>query len=364
MSDTTTGLTATYGHGSITLTLYQGSGRVGVVQRGENAVMDVVDLLDFATDVAAVYGQDDSITELERKYAAALENEAFAAGIIELLRGMVDGEAFDVCEEFTEQRHSPVSPITTVRRERDEARGHIRAMAKWVGVPEDTPLLDIAVEVSASLEMHLDVLRERDEARAEMERLKEATAIVRESERVSRQVGSSVEQVAELLVRMGAGEAHRRVAELEAALQRERDEARAEMERLTTIVGRQERYIEGLENVDAAGLKARAEKAETEVKRWEDKYPCDGGCSYGDGPQEECTRHGRDQQDLWRIIGENVEGRLKAQAALERVREARSNHPECDRHDESDPVTCGWKRTVQDIDLALIRNETDTKETP
>ena len=303
MSDTTTGLTATYGHGSITLTLYQGSGRVGVVQRGENAVMDVVDLLDFATDVAAVYGQDDSITELERKYAAALENEAFAAGIIELLRGMVDGEAFDVCEEFTEQRHSPVSPITTVRRERDEARGHIRAMAKWVGVPEDTPLLDIAVEVSASLEMHLDVLRERDEARAEMERL-------------------------------------------------------------TTIVGRQERYIEGLENVDAAGLKARAEKAETEVKRWEDKYPCDGGCSYGDGPQEECTRHGRDQQDLWRIIGENVEGRLKAQAALERVREARSNHPECDRHDESDPVTCGWKRTVQDIDLALIRNETDTKETP
>ena len=64
----------------------------------------------------------DRIEQLERRRDELLESEAYAAGIIELLRGMVDGEAFDICEEFTEQRHSPVAPITTVRQERDEAR--------------------------------------------------------------------------------------------------------------------------------------------------------------------------------------------------------------------------------------------------
>lgn len=40
----------TYGHGSITLTHYRSSGRIGVVQRGENSVMDVADLLVFLQD--------------------------------------------------------------------------------------------------------------------------------------------------------------------------------------------------------------------------------------------------------------------------------------------------------------------------
>ena len=40
----------TYGHGSITLTHYRSSGRIGVVQRGENSVMDVTDLLMFLQD--------------------------------------------------------------------------------------------------------------------------------------------------------------------------------------------------------------------------------------------------------------------------------------------------------------------------
>ena len=40
----------TYGHGSITLTHYRSSGRIGVVQRGENSVMDVTDMLVFLQD--------------------------------------------------------------------------------------------------------------------------------------------------------------------------------------------------------------------------------------------------------------------------------------------------------------------------
>jgi hypothetical protein len=40
-------------------------------------------------------------------------------------------------------------------------------------------------------------------------------------------------------------------------------------------------------------------------------------------------------------------------ASLAAVREARSGHPECDVHPEGDPVSCGWKRAVLDIDAAL-----------
>lgn len=40
-------------------------------------------------------------------------------------------------------------------------------------------------------------------------------------------------------------------------------------------------------------------------------------------------------------------------ATLDKVRAARSNHPECDKHDDEDVVKCGWKNAVLDIDKAL-----------
>jgi len=43
------------------------------------------------------------------------------------------------------------------------------------------------------------------------------------------------------------------------------------------------------------------------------------------------------------------------QAQLDRVRSARSNHPECDRHSADDSVLCGWKCVVLDIDAALAK---------
>lgn len=42
-----------------------------------------------------------------------------------------------------------------------------------------------------------------------------------------------------------------------------------------------------------------------------------------------------------------------ASKILERVRTARANHPECDRHSDEGPITCGWKLAVLDIDAAL-----------
>ena len=77
----------------------------------------------------------DRIDQLERRCNELLESEAYAAGVIELLRGMVDGEAFDICEEFTEQRHSSVAPIVTVRRERDEARTALDDASKDHRIP-------------------------------------------------------------------------------------------------------------------------------------------------------------------------------------------------------------------------------------
>ena len=39
--------------------------------------------------------------------------------------------------------------------------------------------------------------------------------------------------------------------------------------------------------------------------------------------------------------------------ALDKVRTALAEHPRCDRHDDDDPVTCGWKSAVLDVQAAL-----------
>ena len=39
--------------------------------------------------------------------------------------------------------------------------------------------------------------------------------------------------------------------------------------------------------------------------------------------------------------------------ALDKVRAALANHPRCDRHGGDDPVTCGWKSAVLDVQAAL-----------
>lgn len=39
--------------------------------------------------------------------------------------------------------------------------------------------------------------------------------------------------------------------------------------------------------------------------------------------------------------------------ALKEVAAARSDAPKCDIYDDNEPVSCGWKRTVQTIDGIL-----------
>ena len=39
------------------------------------------------------------------------------------------------------------------------------------------------------------------------------------------------------------------------------------------------------------------------------------------------------------------------------IRAALANHPRCDIHPDDDPIKCGWKRAVADIQAALDREE-------
>lgn len=45
--------------------------------------------------------------------------------------------------------------------------------------------------------------------------------------------------------------------------------------------------------------------------------------------------------------------RDELRTTLARIREALARHPRCDIHPDDDPVTCGWKRAVADIQTAL-----------
>ena len=47
---------------------------------------------------------------------------------------------------------------------------------------------------------------------------------------------------------------------------------------------------------------------------------------------------------------------VRAQA-LAPIRAALADHPRCDIHPDDDPIKCGWKRAVADIQAALDREE-------
>ena len=46
-----------------------------------------------------------------------------------------------------------------------------------------------------------------------------------------------------------------------------------------------------------------------------------------------------------------------AAKALAPIRAALAGHPRCDIHPDDDPIKCGWKQAVADIQAALDREE-------
>lgn len=63
------------------------------------------------------------------------------------------------------------------------------------------------------------------------------------------------------------------------------------------------------------------------------------------------------ERDRWKERWQaTVEDATTQRATIQRVRDARSNHPEipeCDRYTDDDPIKCGWKSAVESIDKAL-----------
>lgn len=50
----------------------------------------------------------------------------------------------------------------------------------------------------------------------------------------------------------------------------------------------------------------------------------------------------------------------KAEATIQRMRAALADHPRaCEAHPEDDPISCGWKRAVLDVQTALDGGEPD-----
>lgn len=69
------------------------------------------------------------------------------------------------------------------------------------------------------------------------------------------------------------------------------------------------------------------------------------------------THEERDGADFDRWLAAR-DAQVKAKA-LAPIRAALANHPRCDIHPDDDPIKCGWKRAVADIQAVLDREESD-----
>lgn len=76
-------------------------------------------------------------------------------------------------------------------------------------------------------------------------------------------------------------------------------------------------HIAAFDPPTVLSLIAALEAKTAEVEGCKQRFSCDGGCSYGDGPQEECSLHGRKPRDLWEIVGGLARERDEARATAE-----------------------------------------------
>jgi hypothetical protein len=66
-----------------------------------------------------------------------------------------------------------------------------------------------------------------------------------------------------------------------------------------------------------------------------------------------CKDDRDDSEELAQAVIEEL-GIVEDQQTIARIRAALSSHPRaCDAHTEDDPITCGWKQAVLDVQKAL-----------
>lgn len=81
------------------------------------------------------------------------------------------------------------------------------------------------------------------------------------------------------------------------------------------------------------------EKHRADLKEWEEH----GAPAWTDAKQE--------------LIDEQRTRAAAAEAKIARIKEAVSGHPECDRYDEDDVISCGWKNAYASVVRALQESE-------
>ena len=65
------------------------------------------------------------------------------------------------------------------------------------------------------------------------------------------------------------------------------------------------------------------------------------------GKEPDPLEYSREFRNFWRAETN------AALAAIERIRQAVSGHPECDRYEEGDVISCGWKSAYASVVAAL-----------
>lgn len=88
--------------------------------------------------------------------------------------------------------------------------------------------------------------------------------------------------------------------------------------------------------------------------------------------QEAIENGGRLRMSIPALPGRDTDLRIAAAFAalraaadqLEAVHEALARHPKCDKYDEDDVVSCGWKSAVRDITRALNPADPAPQEEP
>lgn len=63
------------------------------------------------------------------------------------------------------------------------------------------------------------------------------------------------------------------------------------------------------------------------VEQFDTGFPCDGGCSWNDGPEETCSRHGRKPSDLWNLLDEARAALSRAEETIARFRQEAQEIP-------------------------------------
>lgn len=89
---------------------------------------------------------------------------------------------------------------------------------------------------------------------------------------------------------------------------------------------------------------------------------CDGSCSYNDGPDEECSLHGRPVRDVWRIATGAIRERDQRIDLLSRIAEVLRPHASGHDGDDSQLVRDDYMTRAQAADSAwaLLQEGTET----